>query len=114
MSAVAADHVEAWIPSPGSDREWPELSMQAPHLVVTMRRYLLQLTTFLAPRSVDAADISPECVVDALEAVEIDLDDAHRLVALIREASLAESLSGLVLAQLKRRGAPVTLRASTS
>lgn len=58
MSAVAADHVEPWIPSPGSDREWPELSIQAPYLVVTMRRYLLQLTTFLAPRSVDAADVT--------------------------------------------------------
>ena len=57
MSVVAVtDNVEPWIPRPGSDREWPELSMQAPHLVVTMRRYLLQLTTFLAPRSVDVAD----------------------------------------------------------
>ncbi len=57
MTAVAATgSVEAWIPRPGSDREWPELSLQAPLLVVTMRRYLLQLTTFLAPRSVDAAD----------------------------------------------------------
>jgi site-specific recombinase XerD len=57
MSVVAAaETFEAWTPRPGSDREWPELSAQAPHLVVTMRRYLLQLTTFLAPRSVDAAD----------------------------------------------------------
>ena len=59
MSAIAVtDNVEPWIPRPGSDREWPHLSMQAPHLVVTMRRYLLQLTTFLAPRSVDAADLT--------------------------------------------------------
>jgi site-specific recombinase XerD len=57
MTAVAAaENFEAWTPRPGSDREWPELSAQAPHLAVTMRRYLLQLTTFLAPRSVDAAD----------------------------------------------------------
>ena len=56
MSVAAAETFEPWIPRPGSDREWPELSVQAPHLVVTMRRYLLQLTTFLAPRSVDVAD----------------------------------------------------------
>jgi hypothetical protein len=47
---VVTNNVEPWIPSPGSDREWPELSTRAPHLVVTMRRYLVQLTTFLAPR----------------------------------------------------------------
>jgi site-specific recombinase XerD len=58
MSANAAECFEPWVPSPGSDREWPELSTQAPHLAVTMRRYLLQLTTFLAPRSVDAADVT--------------------------------------------------------
>jgi site-specific recombinase XerD len=56
MSVAAAEAFEPWIPRPGSDREWPELSVQAPHLVATMRRYLLQLTTFLAPRSVDVAD----------------------------------------------------------
>jgi hypothetical protein len=32
------------------------LSAQAPQLAATMRRYLIQLTTFLAPRSVDVAD----------------------------------------------------------
>jgi hypothetical protein len=48
--------VEAWFPRPESDREWPELSLQAQQLVSTMRRYLLQLTTFLSPRSVDVAD----------------------------------------------------------
>ena len=48
--------VEAWFASPESHREWPELSVRAPQLAATMRRYLLQLSTFLAPRSVDAAD----------------------------------------------------------
>ena len=53
----AADAVrEAWIPRPESHREWPELSVRAPRLAATLRRYLLQLTTFLAPRSVDVAD----------------------------------------------------------
>jgi plastocyanin len=47
---------EPWIPRPESHREWPELSVHAPQLVATMRRYLLQLTTFLAPRSVGGAD----------------------------------------------------------
>lgn len=56
MSAAAVAVMEPWIPRPESHREWPELSIRAPQLVATMRRYLLQLTTFLAPRSVDAAD----------------------------------------------------------
>jgi site-specific recombinase XerD len=55
MSASVAV-VEPWFPRPESHREWPELSVRAPQLVSTMRRYLLQLTTFLAPRSVDVAD----------------------------------------------------------
>jgi site-specific recombinase XerD len=53
MTAVAAS---AWLPTDASDREWAHLSTAAPQLVVTMRRYLVQLTTFLAPRSVEAAD----------------------------------------------------------
>jgi integrase len=52
MSATAP--VEAWFPSNALTREW--LSAGAPQLVATMRRYLLQLTTFLAPRSVEVAD----------------------------------------------------------
>jgi hypothetical protein len=54
--SAAAAVVESWIPRPESHREWPELSVQAPQLSATMRRYLLQLTTFLSPRSVDVAD----------------------------------------------------------
>ncbi len=49
---------EPWIASNVSHREWAELSAQAPQLAATMRRYLLQLTTFLAPGSVDAADMT--------------------------------------------------------
>ena len=48
--------VEPWIPSDVSHREWAELSARAPQLTATMRRYLVQLSTFLAPRSVEAAD----------------------------------------------------------
>jgi site-specific recombinase XerD len=47
---------EPWIPKNESHREWAVLSVQAPQLAATMRRYLVQLTTFLAPRSVDVAD----------------------------------------------------------
>jgi site-specific recombinase XerD len=39
-----------------SDREWVVLSARAPRLTATMRRYLAQCSTFLAPSSVDAAD----------------------------------------------------------
>ena len=53
MTAPAA---AAWLPTDASNREWTDLSTRAPHLIATMRRYLVQLTTFLAPRSVEAAD----------------------------------------------------------
>ncbi|MGH3476943.1 MAG: tyrosine-type recombinase/integrase [Nocardioidaceae bacterium] len=56
MSAAAVGNVDPWMSRPSGVREWSELSAQAPHLVVTMRRYVLQLTTFLAPRSVVTAD----------------------------------------------------------
>jgi site-specific recombinase XerD len=36
--------------------EWAEIAAAAPRAAATMRRYLRQLGTFLAPRSVDAAD----------------------------------------------------------
>jgi site-specific recombinase XerD len=55
MTAATAS-VEVWIPTNASNRAWAELSADAPQLVATMRRYLLQLTTFLAPRSVEVAD----------------------------------------------------------
>ena len=47
---------EPWIPKNESHREWAVLSAEVPQLAATMRRYLVQLTTFLAPRSVDVAD----------------------------------------------------------
>lgn len=50
MSAVVAvEPDEMWFPSNASNHEWAVLSARAPQLVATMRRYLLQLTTFLAP-----------------------------------------------------------------
>jgi site-specific recombinase XerD len=53
MTAAA---VSAWSSTDASNQEWADLSARAPQLVATMRRYLGQLTTFLAPRSVDVAD----------------------------------------------------------
>jgi site-specific recombinase XerD len=47
---------EPWFPSNASNREWAQMSGAAPQFVATMRRYLVQLTTFLAPRSVEVAD----------------------------------------------------------
>ena len=55
MSAAEAA-VEVWSPAPVSHREWATLSARVPQLAATVRRYLIQLTTFLVPRSVDAAD----------------------------------------------------------
>jgi site-specific recombinase XerD len=56
---AAAAVVEAhrpWFPTDASNREWARMSSAAPPLVSTMRRYLVQLTTFLSPRSVEVAD----------------------------------------------------------
>lgn len=58
IAAVAVDETQlhAWFPSNASNREWALMASAAPQLVATMRRYLVQLTTFLAPRSVEVAD----------------------------------------------------------
>jgi site-specific recombinase XerD len=44
--------------SPGghAEAEWSQIEAAAPQVAAVMRRYLRQLGTFLAPRSVDAAD----------------------------------------------------------
>ena len=54
MSALAAQQR----PSPGwhAGAEWAQIEAAAPRVAAVMRRYLRQLGTFLAPRSVDAAD----------------------------------------------------------
>ena len=57
MTAVEAG-VEPGIASDVAHREWAELSARAPQMTATMRRYLVQLTTFLAPSSVHAADMT--------------------------------------------------------
>lgn len=56
MTAAAAPQM--WLPSRESNREWADLSAGAPQLVATMRRYLVQLSTFLAPSSVEMADLT--------------------------------------------------------
>ena len=54
MSAVPAPERQpaGW----HADAEWAEIEIAAPRVAAMMRRYLRQLGTFLAPRSVDAAD----------------------------------------------------------
>lgn len=55
MSAVTAlDHRR--VPATASEREWVELASRAPRLAATMGRYLSQLSTLLAPASVEVAD----------------------------------------------------------
>jgi site-specific recombinase XerD len=56
MSAQAA--ARPCVPVGAAQRDWATLSAQAPQLAATIRRYLIQLGTFLAPRSVDAADFT--------------------------------------------------------
>ena len=52
----AAEHLDVWIPIPAAQADWADLAVRAPQMTATLRRYLIQLTTFLAPRSVDVAD----------------------------------------------------------
>jgi site-specific recombinase XerD len=52
----AAEPLDTWISIPAAQSDWAELTARAPQLAATLRRYLIQLTTFLAPRSVDVAD----------------------------------------------------------
>jgi len=49
-------HLEELPPQNECERQWAVLATSVPALVATMRRYLTQLDTFLAPRSVDVAD----------------------------------------------------------
>ncbi len=55
---IATAHAEALVASSASETEWADLAVETPMLVNTMRRYLAQLATFLAPRSVEVADIT--------------------------------------------------------
>jgi hypothetical protein len=53
VTAVPA--AKAPIAVDASEREWAALSAEAPQPAATMRRYIIQPGTFLAPRSVDMA-----------------------------------------------------------
>jgi site-specific recombinase XerD len=58
MSAIPARGRKADRPAAGAHAvtEWEQVEQAAPELAITMRRYLAQAATFLAPRSVDAAN----------------------------------------------------------
>ena len=58
MSALPARADGAGRPKAGAHAaaEWAQIGQAAPELAATMRRYLAQAATFLAPRSVDAAN----------------------------------------------------------
>ena len=56
MTIPAATDQGRWVPSDISDHEWAALAVTAPVMTATMRRYLVQLSTFLAPSSVIVAD----------------------------------------------------------
>ena len=56
MSRTTAAAVALWFPGDESNHAWASLAQEAPQLVATMRRYLVQLSTFQAPRSVEVAD----------------------------------------------------------
>lgn len=43
-------------PGLAAEVEWTEIAAEAPEMAATMGRYLRQISTFLAPRSVDVAD----------------------------------------------------------
>ena len=58
MSALAASSDDRLPAGAVAANEWTEIAADAPQLAATMSRYLTQAATFLAPRSVDAADIA--------------------------------------------------------
>jgi hypothetical protein len=49
-------HLEELPPQNECERQWADLARSVPAIAATMRRYLTQLDTFLAPRSVEYAD----------------------------------------------------------
>ena len=55
MSALLSP-VEEWVPKSASEREWETLRAASPQVVRTIDRYLVQLSTVLAPMSVEVAD----------------------------------------------------------
>ena len=55
MSALQAV-APTWVPASESERDWAVLSSARPQVAATMGRYLIQLSTFLAPRTVDSDD----------------------------------------------------------
>ena len=55
MSALLAP-VDEWVPQTASEREWEVLRVASPQVVATIDRYLAQLSTVLAPRSVTMAN----------------------------------------------------------
>jgi len=54
--SVIEPTTELSVGADASQRDWAVLSARAPQLTATMRRYLIQCSTFLAPRSIDAAE----------------------------------------------------------
>ena len=52
LQAVAQE----WLPDTESARDWAVLATARPQITATMGRYLAQLSTFLAPRTVDNTD----------------------------------------------------------
>lgn len=58
MTATSAAAERYPVPGAKAAAEWAEISVVAPQMVLTMRRYLAQASTFLAPASVDVADNS--------------------------------------------------------
>jgi len=105
MSAAGAI-VEAWIPCNESNRAWAELSPRAPQLAATMRRYLVQLTTFLAPRSVEIADITLRQFARWLTTTDVavvaditrtHVEDYHLLLAAQPGPARQQPLAGRVL-----------------
>ena len=55
MSALPAPDRD--LAASGPAAEWAQITPAAPQLAATMRRYLSQLATFLAPASVEVADL---------------------------------------------------------
>jgi hypothetical protein len=87
--------------------EWAQIEATAPRVAAVMRRYLRQLSTFLAPRSVDAA-LAPATVHG-------DARLAGRLVANLADNAIRYNIPGgrVEIVTALKAGRPVLLVANT-
>jgi site-specific recombinase XerD len=102
MSAQPVEAIETVESAPAAPAgDWDRIGAIAPTMAATMRRYLEQIATFLAPRSVDVADLS----LRQLSGWLLDATDT-RSVAAVRRTDV-EDYKRWLAAQPGNNGKPL-------